>query len=393
MTLLNPIWLLGLLGISVPLIIHLLSRKEGPVIKIGSLRHLQVSQTSRFKSIRLNEILLLLLRSVIITTLVLLLCNVVLNNTTQNKDKWILIDPNYQLTYQPIIDSLKLNGYEVRLFQSGFPPESNNEKNSSPSINKLLQDLVKQPVSNVVIIAPWYIENLTGPLYSLPENTTWIPVIPIEQHFIYTSKKNGRDSLLTRHGKSSATGLFFTTQKQLLPSDSTIEQDIINVRLTAETGFEYDRLLLEACLRTINKHTTSKAIIQFSDTLSSPDWIIHLGNTIPDQSTANKVYIEESISNSILEKKSSNTWHFTKRLTSETAITHHLVYELANVLLHEKIPVGADKRILPEKFIATSSLQQREQTNVLQRAADSYVLILFLILLCIERFIAWKRNQ
>lgn len=65
----QPLFLWTLAGAFIPIAIHLLSRKEGKVVKVGSLRHMEESNTSRFKSIRLNETLLLLARCLMITWL------------------------------------------------------------------------------------------------------------------------------------------------------------------------------------------------------------------------------------------------------------------------------------------------------------------------------------
>ncbi|MEJ0032271.1 MAG: BatA domain-containing protein [Bacteroidota bacterium] len=71
MTFVNPSYLWALASLAIPIAIHLLSRKEGKVIRVGSLRHVEESNTSQFKSIRLNEILLLLLRCLMISLVVL----------------------------------------------------------------------------------------------------------------------------------------------------------------------------------------------------------------------------------------------------------------------------------------------------------------------------------
>src|SRR6478735_8889858 len=86
----NPIWLWGFSALSIPLAIHLLSRKEGKVIAMGSLRHLKDANTQQFKSLRLNEIVLLLLRSLIIILLVLFLSGLQIHKTS--KQKWVLVE-------------------------------------------------------------------------------------------------------------------------------------------------------------------------------------------------------------------------------------------------------------------------------------------------------------
>ena len=91
MELINPIWLWGLSGLLIPIGIHLLSRREGKIIKIGSIRHLEETNSKQFKSIRLNELALLLLRCLIITILVLFLSGFHFQ-ALEKSGKWLLVE-------------------------------------------------------------------------------------------------------------------------------------------------------------------------------------------------------------------------------------------------------------------------------------------------------------
>ena len=56
MELINPIWLWGLTGLMIPVGIHLLSRREGKIIKIGSIRHLdETNSKQNFHSVYFRE--------------------------------------------------------------------------------------------------------------------------------------------------------------------------------------------------------------------------------------------------------------------------------------------------------------------------------------------------
>src|SRR6187401_594471 len=88
----NPIWLWALAGLLIPIGIHLLSRKEGQVIRIGSLRHLQETNTQQFKGIRLNEIVLLILRCTLIILFVLLMSGLSFERVNKSEAKWVVIE-------------------------------------------------------------------------------------------------------------------------------------------------------------------------------------------------------------------------------------------------------------------------------------------------------------
>src|SRR4051812_887055 len=102
MTIANPIFLWALAGLSIPVAIHLLSRKEGKILKLGSLRHVQETSTQQFRGIRLNEISLLLLRCALIAIFGLMLAGVFL--TVPNNTKWVLVEKGLQA--QPRINTM-----------------------------------------------------------------------------------------------------------------------------------------------------------------------------------------------------------------------------------------------------------------------------------------------
>src|ERR1700687_3784584 len=69
---LNLIMLLGLAGLAIPPIIHLLNRRRFDVVDWGAMQFLQISETTR-RRLLLEQILLMLLRMGLIAVLVLAL--------------------------------------------------------------------------------------------------------------------------------------------------------------------------------------------------------------------------------------------------------------------------------------------------------------------------------
>lgn len=49
MQLTQSVWLWGLMALALPIAIHLLSRKEGRVVPVGSLRHLRETTSQQFR--------------------------------------------------------------------------------------------------------------------------------------------------------------------------------------------------------------------------------------------------------------------------------------------------------------------------------------------------------
>src|SRR4030095_14398281 len=108
----NPIWLWGLTGLALPIAIHLLSRKDVRVIRIGSLRHLENAITRQAIRIRLHAYGLLALRCLIVTLITLLLAGLYFTGDTKDV-RWLLIESGLEQSahWRIVIDSLQAAGY------------------------------------------------------------------------------------------------------------------------------------------------------------------------------------------------------------------------------------------------------------------------------------------
>jgi hypothetical protein len=124
--LLAPAALLGLIGLVVPIVAHLVSRRAGPVKRVGSVRWMQDSLALRARSLRLRELWLLLLRLTIVSLLVLVLAGPYRRRPgVVHAEWWALVGP--ELLTSPtavtnaVLDSLQRTGTETRLLTPGLP--------------------------------------------------------------------------------------------------------------------------------------------------------------------------------------------------------------------------------------------------------------------------------
>ncbi len=127
---LYPLGLAALLALTVPLVIHLLSRKPGKTVKVGSIRLLESSESRRLKSLRLTDAPLLLLRALLLAALALLLAQPVWiekkNDAQLKPSGWILIAPELlgrapDRQAEHFVDSLLSLGNELHLLAADFP--------------------------------------------------------------------------------------------------------------------------------------------------------------------------------------------------------------------------------------------------------------------------------
>lgn len=122
----QPIWLLAIAGITVPVIIHLWNVKQGKTLKVGSIAFLTESARAHSKSLKLSELLLLLLRCLLLIVIALLLCKPFWERQADlaGEKGWILIErksvKEAYNKFQPAIDSLLKSGYSFHYFNQGF---------------------------------------------------------------------------------------------------------------------------------------------------------------------------------------------------------------------------------------------------------------------------------
>jgi hypothetical protein len=99
MSFLTPIWWWAMAGLLVPLAIHLLSRGRRQRISIGSVRHLDGSESRALRRLRLSGWRQLLLRSLLLAALALALAGprgLWIGNGRQDSS-WVFVDPELTL--------------------------------------------------------------------------------------------------------------------------------------------------------------------------------------------------------------------------------------------------------------------------------------------------------
>ena len=89
----NTMYLWALLGLAVPVAIHLWSKNEGKTIKVGSISLLKESETTQNNTLHLNEWILLLLRMLAVALLVFILAGPFAKAKTKRQDLVYLVEP------------------------------------------------------------------------------------------------------------------------------------------------------------------------------------------------------------------------------------------------------------------------------------------------------------
>jgi hypothetical protein len=418
MQLINPIWLWGLTGLLIPIGIHLLSRKEGKIIRFGSLRHLEESQTKQSISIRLNEVTLLILRCILIFLIVILLCGLSVDLFRSQKNQWLILEDGLQSddSMKSLVDSLKQQGFEIKSMKKGFPDVSDQTAESFTSYWEMMDRLPVESLDKVIIVSYGLATKFRGKRVSLPKNVTWITKEPKQKEFALSGIKFSNDSVLVREGKTSAMQTSFTNQTkqfgQLVDDSSKIiplPPDTLRVMICADPDFKYDEKIILASLRTIEKTIpivikTSSVVPAENKPSDNNDWVIWLSQKDPGVMNTSTLLFSEDRSNSstLLKKVKTNghtQWQITKHLNEENALKEQLTLKLCHILLEQDLlqarADSLDRTIQPEELLwsrDTSNLSSASMRPLPDNRIDQYLLVAIMFLLVIERLIASKRN-
>jgi len=127
LTLTNPSALLALLGLLVPLAIHLWNRRPGREVAVGSLRWLATGANRRLRNLRLEQVGLLLLRAALLAGLAGVLAGPAWRQVQPAGRGQVLVSPaladgSSLAAVRPTIDSLRRRGYQLRWLAPGLPP-------------------------------------------------------------------------------------------------------------------------------------------------------------------------------------------------------------------------------------------------------------------------------
>ncbi len=432
MTFLNPTYLWALLGLAVPLAIHLWSKKEGRTIKIGSIQLLKQSDPKKSSSIKLNELWLLLLRLLVLTILVLILAAPQLKTKGENIPVTYLIEPSL-LNHENVnllIDSLD-SASEIKLLQSGFPKYQKEEFEetdlSIPNYWQLAREMEDLRTDSIVVFTNAFRAGFKGKRPEISKNINWIVLDPGETKKGFVEVVQKGDQLEVISVKSDHQSLRFEKELLSLNSDGIVinaNKDSIMISSSEDkkwlslnkadslrvlVSYDEDKLAemkyISASFKAISKYLDRKIgvkAIQDLDTLPTKkyDLIVWLSEAqAPSTEVPLLVFKPDSLARSIIVQGSSaNVFHLTGKLNVENSTHQHLPEHLLSLMgmhqdLGEKVK-EYDKRVMDSKELlpvseANAKIQDFSETLDLSK----YLWILLGLLIISERVLSAYRKQ
>ncbi|QHJ08538.1 BatA domain-containing protein [Hymenobacter busanensis] len=212
----NPAALWALLGLLVPVAIHLWNRRPGQVVPVGALRWLTPGTQQRVSRLQLSQLPLLLLRLALLALLALAVAGPHWRQPPRPARPQVLLSPevlrpDLLRALQPSLDSLRRASAEFRLFRPGLPllPDSAFAKPGPTRLQQssgahtaywplAMQAAMQFPASPLRIISDNSQQHFRGTRPALPARLRWqlLPAVPDSAAWLHSAVRSTADSLV-----------------------------------------------------------------------------------------------------------------------------------------------------------------------------------------------------
>lgn len=429
MSFVNPTYLWAFLGFLVPIAIHFWSNKKGKVIKVGSIQLLEASDSTKSKSIKLNEYLLLFLRLLLLSFLILILAEPQLKQNSKNSALTYLIEPSLleSKPIQSMIDSLASNT-EVRVFTNKFPEldRFDFEENNTLKINywQLAQQVDNLQTDSVVAFTSGKNINLKGKRPNINKPIKWIVFeeeIESKSKPLIAFKRASKIDVFSL--KSTAKNLSF--EKRILDENSNKIQinskgdsvvfnaktiplkanPKLNILIAFDKKYKDQSYYIESSIKAIEKFiqqniTINKTAQLDKLNLENQSLLIWLSDkTLPKSTTKILRYKNDDLANNIIEESEvKNIYNLTELLATQKIIETNFINQLLKLLtvnqIEKSIINQLDDRVVSEIEIQTNFEKRKAQKrNVQTLSITNWLWLSFIFLLLIERIEAKLRKQ
>tara|TARA_R110000764_G_scaffold240105_1_gene343207 strand:- start:290539 stop:291810 length:1272 start_codon:yes stop_codon:yes gene_type:complete len=419
----NPSYLWALLGLLVPLAIHLWSKKEAKTIKIGSIQLLDESNSRQSSSIQLNEWFLLLLRMLIIALVVLLMAGPKWRTKGNQKEITYLVEASIanEASISTILDSLQEDS-PVLLLKNGFPAweaEANYQTDKEqPNYWQLVQKMDSLRSDSVVVFTKALVKGIKSMRPNTQKKIHWVVMESEETQDIPLLAFNDESGVELR--TSSSSGRTTEIRKETLAEGFEVINDSLRllseeptmiplktrgtlvINLYTDENFERDEKYIEASFRALSVFLKCEIVIQKEEksTDNPVDLNIWLSNE-PKNDSKGKwlVYQENPVAKKLIEAgHRKNLFYLTSRLNPKNTVDQHLPEQLLNILALDKdlnaLVAKVDARQLDESELRPNYVEpkrKRERATLLD--VSLWVFFILAALLIVERLISNYRKQ
>jgi hypothetical protein len=415
MQLTHPIYLWALAGILVPLLIHLLSRKPGKVVQVGSIRHLSDSNSRRFSSLRFNEYLLFVLRALLVVIFALLLSGLA-RMESGTAPRWVLLEPGFEPVpgLRESLDSLQEAGYEFRYLAEGFPRMETDTGRAAPVNYAFLLHCLEEEGVEAVVYAGNRLPAFLGPRRPLPERVKWIQLPGISRERVWKADRPGSDTTWLLSGQTGPERTMFSHRVVTTTAgrpdslggagDEIVDLGIqtpIKVWISAGESTQRQAGLLEAAIRAIAGFSGREIIITREAELRSggpsQDFIFDLSRDTPTREEKIPVIrLQEKHTGSLLAQTGADLWVVNGNLDRQSVLRENFLVELAGVLLRDRTLEQNirdwDQRAIDESIFFNGYAQAATGGIPAPEPLDKWLILTLLLIFILERTTAFFRR-
>ena len=419
----NPSYLWALLGLLVPLAIHLWSKKEAKTIKIGSIQLLDESNSRQSSSIQLNEWLLLLLRMLIIALIVLLMAGPQWRTKGNQKQITYIVEASIanEASISSVLDSLQEDS-PVFLLKNGFPEWEDDADYQSdkeqPNYWQLVQKMDSLRSDSIVVFTKALVKGVKSMRPNTQKKIHWVvmeleetqdrPLLAFNRESgveLITTSSNGRTTKIYKKVLDEGFNISNDSLRLLSEEPQTVPLktlDTLQINLYVEEGFEREGKYIEASFSALSTFLKREIVIHKEDepTNNQADLNIWLHNE-PKNDSEGKwlVYQENPLAKQLIASgPRENLFYLTSRLNPKNTVDQHLPEQLLQILALDNdlkaVVANADARQLDEAELKPNYVEpkrKRERATLLD--ISLWVFYILAALMIVERLMSNYKKQ
>ncbi len=427
MTLLQPTYLWGLLGLIIPIAIHLWSKRKVKIIKVGSTQFIAETKSKQSNSLQINEWWLLLLRGLLLAVLILILTQPTTTQNPKNIPIAYIFEPALIDTpeKQSSFNTLPLDNRF--LLQEGLPKWEEktviSTKNTAPSYWQLAREIATLRADSVVVFSQQLLQGVKGKRPSIGKNINWIPITSQEEKEVpfYALRDQDSITLLSAVGGSDyhafAKAKKATSQFKLKDSTISVTQnrkdiqipilkrDTLRVDIVHNRSFATEAMYLKAAIKAVEKYTQQPLFIntlleEEASTYNTTNYLIWLSpNDIPKVDVPMLTYRKDIFAPQLLTRDlSTNITSLTQRLSPAVVIENNLVVAVLEWLdlgkpIAESFKKYDERSLAVEQFLPHFNKEMASQKREIKASLIKPLWVLLLVIIIAERILAKIRKQ
>jgi len=418
----NPSYLWALLGLLVPLAIHLWSKKEAKTIKIGSIQLLNESNSRQSSSIQLNEWWLLLLRMLIVALVVLLMAGPQWRTKGNQKQITYLVEASIanEASINSVLDSLQEES-PVLLLKNGFPEwevdADYKADKEQPNYWQLVPKMDSLRSDSIVVFTKALVKGIKSMRPKTQKKIHWVVVQSEETQDrpVLAFKRESGVELISASSGGGATkihkvileeGFEIGNDSIRLLSDEPISVplkawDTLHVNMNVADNFEREGKYIEASFKALSTFLKREIVTHKDDeSTNKADLNIWLSNK-PKNDMGGKwlIYQENPLAKQLIETGTQkNLFYLNSKLNPKNTVNQHLTEQLLNILALDTalkdLVADADARQMDEAELKPNFVEpkrKRERATLLD--VSLWVFAILAALMIFERFISNYKKQ